>query len=102
MAEAVVAKVGEIAQGGRKIVEVEGREIALFNLGNKYYAFENICPHQAGPVGEGEISDGDTIACPLHEWRFNIKTGLSPDFQGIAVKTFQVRVENENIILVVD
>ncbi|MBI2040767.1 MAG: Rieske (2Fe-2S) protein [DPANN group archaeon] len=102
MVNIIAAKAGEIAQGGRKIVEVSGREIVLFNLGNKYYAIENICPHQAGPVGEGEISEGDVVACPLHEWRFNIKTGQSPDFSGIAVKTFPVRVENGNVILAMD
>ncbi len=102
MPEHTVAKIGEIKQGERKIVNIDGTLIALFNLGDKYYAIENVCPHQAGPVGEGEISNGDIITCPLHEWMFNIKTGVSSDFPGISVKTFPVKVDGNEIKVVVD
>ncbi len=102
MQEVTIAKVGELKQGERKIVNIDGTPIALFNLGDKYYAIENVCPHQGGPVGEGELRDGDTVACPLHEWTFNVKTGASPEFPGICVKTFQVKVDGNEIKVVVD
>ena len=102
MQEVTVAKVGEIKQGERKIVNVNGEIIAVFNIADKYYAIENVCPHQGGPVGEGELRDGDTVACPLHEWTFNIKTGASPEFPGIRVKTFPVKIEGGEVKVVID
>ncbi len=102
MSEIIVAKVGELAHGQRKIVQAGGTEIAVFNLADKYYAIENFCPHQGGPVGKGDISDGDIITCPLHEWRFNIKTGACADFSGINVKSFPVNIYGNEIKIIVE
>lgn len=65
MADCVVAKVSELAQGERKIIDVNGTPVAVFNLANKFYAIENTCLHQGGPVGEGELA-GDVVTCPWH------------------------------------
>jgi nitrite reductase (NADH) small subunit len=102
MAEFTAAKLGDIKQGERKVVNLDGNIIAVFNIAGKFYAIENVCPHQGGPVGEGEVSEGDTVTCPLHEWRFNIKTGNSSEFPDIKVKTFPVKVVGDEIKVVVD
>ena len=101
MADYVVAKVSEIAQGERKIVKVGGQSIAIFNLAEKFYAIENTCPHQGGSLGEGELA-GDTVACPLHAWTFNVKTGINTKFDSIKIRSFPVKVEGEDIKIAVD
>jgi 3-phenylpropionate/trans-cinnamate dioxygenase ferredoxin component len=82
---------------GGKLVEVGGQKIAIFNLGGKYYAIENICPHRGGPLAEGIVA-GDEVICPWHGSRFNIKTGAvstPPAREG--VKSFPVRVIGDDV-----
>jgi len=101
MVDYVVAKVSEIAQGERKIVEIGGQSVAVFNLAEKFYAIENTCPHQAGSLGDGELA-GDAVACPRHFWTFNVKTGENTKFPGIKVKSFPVKVEGGEVKIVVE
>ncbi len=89
MAEFVkVAKMAEIAPGQAKMVEVNDKEIALFNVDGSFYAIDNACTHVGGPLSEGEL-DGPQVTCPLHGSIFNVTTGevrcvhvllLSPTF----------------------
>ena len=86
----------EASDTGR-LVEVEGRRIALFSVGGSYYAIDDVCPHRGGPLSEGPLS-GDVVTCPLHGSRFNVKTGAvtaPPAQQG--VKTFPVRVTGDDV-----
>ncbi len=69
-----VAKTSELEDQSAICVEVEGQEIAIFNLGEEYYAIENACTHMGGPLAEGEIS-GDQVECPWHCARFSITSG---------------------------
>ena len=52
----VVGRVAEIPPGERKIVELEGRSIGVFNVWGTFYALRNACPHQAGPLCLGTIT----------------------------------------------
>lgn len=58
---------------GRMAV-VRGREIAIFNLGDRFLAVENRCPHKGGPLAEGIVS-GKSVVCPLHAWKIDLETG---------------------------
>ena len=49
-------------------VRLGGRDIAIFNLGDRFLAVENRCPHKGGPLAEGIVS-GATVVCPLHAWK---------------------------------
>lgn len=84
--------VSEVPPGERKIVEVEGRSIGIFNIDGQLYALKNSCPHQFAPLCLGKITgynppsdvggynwsrDGEIIRCPWHAWEFDIKTGRS-------------------------
>ncbi len=82
---------------GRKLVEVGGQKIAIFNLAGSYYAIENTCPHRGGPLAEGKV-EGEEVICPWHGSRFNVKTGAvlePPARQG--VRSFAVRVTGEDV-----
>ena len=58
-----VGKVSDLEPGKGKVVEAEGDEIALFNVAGKFCAIHNVCLHQGGPLGEGEL-DGNRVTCP--------------------------------------
>jgi 3-phenylpropionate/trans-cinnamate dioxygenase ferredoxin subunit len=92
MAQYVVGSVEEIPPGARKIIEVAGRSIGVFNINGEFFALRNTCPHQGGPLCEGRVSGfvmarvpgeytytrrGEILRCPWHGWEFDIKTGQS-------------------------
>ncbi|MBL8215512.1 MAG: nitrite reductase small subunit NirD [Bryobacterales bacterium] len=91
------------AREGRS-VRLGGMEIAIFNLGERFVAIENACPHRGGPLADGIVSsqgDGVTVTCPLHNWRISIEDGdvRKPSGKGHAcVRTFDVKVENGIIL----
>jgi 3-phenylpropionate/trans-cinnamate dioxygenase ferredoxin component len=96
-----VARVDEIRPGEKKIVEVEGTLAVVTNLDGQFYAIEDVCTHDGGPVGEGEL-DAETgeIRCPRHGARFDLRTGAAlslPAFE--PVTTYEVRVEDGNVMV---
>ena len=81
-----VARTSEIADQSATCVEVEGKKIALFNLGGEFYAIDDTCTHRGGPLSEGSV-DGDQVECPWHGACFDIKSGEvsgPPAFEGVA------------------
>ena len=69
-----VAEVGEIKPGERLLLEVDDQPIAVFNVDGKYYAIGDVCTHDDGPLGDGEL-EGYQIICPRHGARFDIRSG---------------------------
>ena len=75
MAEFVkVAEVGQLADPGKELVEVDERLVVLVHVEGKYYCIDDVCTHDGGPLGEGEL-DGTQIVCPRHGARFDICSG---------------------------
>ena len=92
-----VARVGEIPPGGAKVVRLEDQEIAIFNLEGAYYAMDDVCTHDSGPLAEGLI-EGDVVECPRHGARFDIRTGAVLAMPAtLPVPTYAVRVVGEEI-----
>lgn len=92
-----VSKVGELAPGEFRTVDVDGARIAVFNFGGEYYAIEDVCTHDGGQLTGGVI-EGDQVVCPRHGARFCIKTGAAlsaPAYEPTA--KFPVRLENGEI-----
>jgi len=75
-------------------VQIGEDEIAIFNLGDRYLAIDNNCPHRGGPLCDGIVS-GETVVCPLHGWKISLETGevLKPDVC-VRVGTYPVSVED--------
>jgi len=91
-----VAKSEELGPGQFRVVEVNGNEVALFNLNGSFYAIDNMCAHQGGPLGEG-LLEGETVICPWHSWKYNVKTGICSTNPSRKVKTYSVKIENGQI-----
>jgi nitrite reductase/ring-hydroxylating ferredoxin subunit len=88
----VVAPVRDIPPGGRKLVTVKGRPIAIFNIAGEFFGVLNRCPHQGGSLCDGILTglvqssepgqyrysrEGEILRCPWHGWEFDIRTGQS-------------------------
>lgn len=87
-----IAPVEEFPQGERLFLEIEGHPIVIFSLANEFLATGDICSHDGGEIGEGEMS-GEEIICPRHGARFNIRTGKAlslPAVEGIPVYPIRI------------
>ncbi|GJM15238.1 MAG: hypothetical protein DHS20C13_05650 [Thermodesulfobacteriota bacterium] len=91
------ARIDELDSGQAKLVEIEDKEIALFNCDGTYYAIDNECSHVGGPLCEGEI-DGSTVICPWHGAEFDLKSGeaLAPPAEE-NVNTYKVHIDGDLI-----
>lgn len=69
-----VVEAGEVTPGQRVLLEVDGEPIAVFNVDGQYYAIGDVCTHDNGPLGDGEL-DGYQVICPRHGARFDIRSG---------------------------
>jgi 3-phenylpropionate/trans-cinnamate dioxygenase ferredoxin subunit len=88
-----VADRSEIPQGGKRLLEVDGRAIVLFNVGGTFYAIDDVCTHDGGPLAEGELN-GVEIKCPRHGARFDVRNGKAlcmPAVQPVATHRVELR-----------
>ena len=89
-----VARVRDIAPGSAKAVMIGNREIALFNVDGTFYALDNTCPHQGGPLCEGWVEDNE-VTCPWHAWTFKLSDGKMTLGDYACVDAFDVRVDGD-------
>src|SRR4051812_49037920 len=85
-----------VAEGASICVELEGKRIALFQTGGKFYALEDSCKHRGGPLSEGSL-DGNAIACPWHGFVFDVTTGNCATIPGMKQGTFPIKIEGDDI-----
>jgi len=95
-----VAQTSEIPSGQGKCVEVDGKRIAIFNVDGSYYAIDDVCPHQGGPLGEGELN-GKVVTCPWHGWEYDVSTGVNSDDPEVKQEQFEVKVDGDDILVAV-
>jgi len=74
MAEVTVAQVAQVPPGTGKVVSAGGKSVALFNVDGTFYAIDNTCTHQGGPLGEGHVQ-GTAVTCPWHGSQFDVTSG---------------------------
>jgi 3-phenylpropionate/trans-cinnamate dioxygenase ferredoxin subunit len=99
-----VCSVTDLPPGAMRLVVWEDLEIGVFNCGGTFYAIEDRCSHDDGPLAEGELDAATcTIECPRHGSRFDLKTGKPLTLPAYApVDTFPVVVDDDVIKLEVD
>ena len=93
-----IMKCADLEIGKSAIIEVGGKEIALFNYKGNFYAIDNTCPHRGAPLGEGRIEEGILI-CPNHEWRFELKSGWCPQNPELSTEIYPIKVHDEKIYI---
>ena len=93
-----VAQVSEIPPGTGKVVQANGKSIAVFNCDGTFYAIDNTCKHRGGPLGEGSLS-GTTVTCPWHGWEYHVASGACQMDPSITVQTFDVKVAGDDVLV---
>ena len=92
-----LSTVKECTPGSVQELVVAGRVVALYCVDGDYHAMDGICPHQGGPLGKGQL-DGCIVTCPWHGWQYDVTTGQH-ETTPLRHSTFQVRVEDNNILV---
>ncbi|MCL4250758.1 MAG: Rieske (2Fe-2S) protein [Anaerolineae bacterium] len=111
-----VAQVDELALGQRKIIDVGGKSVGLFNVNGEFVAVLNYCPHEGAPVCQGRVSgttlpsapnefkwgrQGEILLCPWHGWEFDLTTGECLTDRR-KLRRYQVDIENGTLYLVLN
>lgn len=94
-----VARADEIPAGEKLTVDVDGLGVVVVNLEGDFYAIEDACTHDGGPLGEGKL-EGAQIICPRHGARFDVRTGAAltlPAFE--PTQTFEVRLQDGDVLV---
>ena len=114
MNEIMVGELREFAEGGSRVLRVDEFEFGIFRQGDRLVAYENLCPHDGGPVCQGKViprveeelapdrtsrglrfSERRNIVCPWHGWEFDMRNGQSWfDPQRVKVRSYPVAVES--------
>lgn len=98
---AAVIRASDIPEGNAKLVRVGHHEIAVFKRAGELCAIENICPHEGGQLSKGWIEGADAV-CPLHGYRFDLKTGACSSDSNLKAKTFALSKEGDGYKIIVD
>ncbi len=94
-----VAKFSLLADPGRQLVEIDDRLVVLFRVGNDVFALDDVCTHDGGPLGEGDLED-HSIACPRHGAKFDIRTGKALTMPATkATVSYEVKIVGDDIML---
>ena len=93
-----VAETAAMAPGDRRTASVGRYEIALFNVDGEFFALENACPHQGGPIVDGWVEE-KTVTCPWHAWCFDLRSGKMTLGDFATIPRFDVRVEQGSVFV---
>jgi 3-phenylpropionate/trans-cinnamate dioxygenase ferredoxin subunit len=87
-----IVPASELPNGERLFVEIEGKSLVIFNIADQYFSIADICSHDDGPVGEGDI-EGFNITCPRHGGEFDLRTGKAVQLPVVEdIPAYPVRV----------
>jgi nitrite reductase (NADH) small subunit len=94
----LVGKAADFQAGEGRVVEADGKDLALFNVDGAYYALDNACSHRGGPLGEGDL-EGTTVVCPWHAWRWDVTTGANVNNPAIKMSCYPVSVDDGQVFV---
>ena len=87
-----IAPASELPNGERLFVEIEGKPIVIFNIAGQFFSIADVCSHDDGPVGEGDI-EGYKITCPRHGGEFDIQTGKAVQLPAVVdIPAYAVKI----------
>ena len=96
-----VADVSEVPDPGSTLVEIDDRLVALVHAAGHWYALDDVCTHDGGPLSDGPIdAEAATIACPRHGAKFDLKTGAALTMPAIKpTVAHEVKVEGNRVLV---
>ena len=113
----VVGTAADFPPGTHRVVEVDGREVGVFNIGGRLYGLANRCAHQGGPLCEGKRVtgtlvanpqtgwrprwelDGEVIACPWHGLEYHVPTGRCLAYPEIRIRRYDVTLDGDDVVV---
>ncbi len=110
-----ICAASELAPGERVVRRLDGKSVGVFNVGGRFYALHNRCPHRGGALCLGPVTgtnvpsddfryvygrEGEIVRCAWHGWEFEIETGRSLVDPKVRAKTFPVVVEDGDVYVV--
>jgi 3-phenylpropionate/trans-cinnamate dioxygenase ferredoxin subunit len=95
-----IGEVGDLPNGEKLFVEIDDLSIVVFNIAGKLFAIEDVCSHDNGPLGDGDLEEDYEIACPRHGARFDVRTGEALTFPAVTdIPAYPVQVEDGVIVV---
>lgn len=91
-------KVDEVPPGTIRELQVEGKVIALANVGGKFYAVDNVCLHRGGPLGQGLLQN-QNVTCPWHAWQYDVTTGKVLQNPAVGVDCYPTEVRGQDVFV---
>jgi len=94
-----VAKVSDVANSGKVILEVDDRMVVLLHINDQFFCIDDVCTHDGGPLGEGELC-GFELACPRHGAKFDVRDGAALTMPATeATVVHEVKIEGDNVFV---
>lgn len=93
-----VGKASDVPDGGSIVVDVKGKDVAVFNVAGTFHAIDDFCPHMGASLSGGFVEDG-IVTCPWHYWRFCLKDGSWADNPRIKIGCYAVHVQDGELQL---
>ena len=94
-----VAKISEIADPGRKVVEIDEQLVVVIHTAGHFYAIDDVCTHDGGPLGEGRL-EGFEIACPRHGAKFDVRDGRALTMPATkATRVHEVKLVGDDVLV---
>lgn len=92
------AKKAEVPSGTIREFQLDGKTVAVANVGGKLFAINNVCLHRGGPLGQGEL-DGQIVTCPWHGWRYDVTNGKLVTNPAVGGETYPIEVRGDDIFV---
>ncbi|GAB4579324.1 MAG: non-heme iron oxygenase ferredoxin subunit [Anaerolineales bacterium] len=93
-----VGAVEDLPNGERMFIEIDHETIVIFNIAGQLFAIADVCSHDNGPLGDGDLEQDYQISCPRHGGRFDVRTGKAVMFPAVEdIPAYPVRVVNGEI-----
>ena len=94
-----VCSTSDISDPGKKTFEVDDTLVVVCHVGGKFYCIDDVCTHDGGPLGDGELGDHQ-IACPRHGAKFDICTGKALTMPATEATTaHEVKVDGVEVLI---
>jgi 3-phenylpropionate/trans-cinnamate dioxygenase ferredoxin component len=94
-----IAPASELPNGERLFVEIEGKSIVIFNIAGQFFSIADICSHDDGPVGEGDLEEFNVV-CPRHGGEFDVRTGQAKQLPAVVdIPAYPVQVREGTIFI---